>query len=234
MKYVGSKNRHSKEILQIILKNRKENQLYIEPFCGGCNIIDKVDNPRMANDSHFYLIEMWKALVNKNWEPPQSISEAEYKHIQYNFKLYPSELVGFVGFCCSYSGKWWGGYARGKNSKGLERNYCLESYKNIMKQVPRLKGVGFRHEDYLELNIPNDSLIYVDPPYFQTTKYKDFINYNEFWNWIRYISKHNDVYISEYNAPSDFICLWQKEVNNTLVKHTGSKKGIEKLFKYNG
>ena len=42
MKYMGSKNRIAKHILPIILKDRKENQYYVEPFVGGANMIDKV------------------------------------------------------------------------------------------------------------------------------------------------------------------------------------------------
>ena len=37
MKYMGSKSRIANEILPIILKNRKPNQYYVEPFCWGCN-----------------------------------------------------------------------------------------------------------------------------------------------------------------------------------------------------
>ena len=60
MKYMGSKTRIANEILPIILKNRKPYQYYVEPFCGGCNIIDKVDGNRIASDKNHYLIEMWK------------------------------------------------------------------------------------------------------------------------------------------------------------------------------
>ena len=42
MKFMGSKNRIAKEILLIILKDRKEGQFYIEPFCGGLGTMDKV------------------------------------------------------------------------------------------------------------------------------------------------------------------------------------------------
>lgn len=38
---MGSKRRIAKDILPIILENRKENQFYVEPFVGGCNLIDK-------------------------------------------------------------------------------------------------------------------------------------------------------------------------------------------------
>lgn len=62
MQYLGSKNRIAKHILPIILKDRKVDQWYVEPFVGGCNIIDKVKGFRLGNDSHYYLIELWKAL----------------------------------------------------------------------------------------------------------------------------------------------------------------------------
>ena len=59
MKYIGSKNRHAKELLPIILKNRRDDQWYVEPFVGGFNMIDKVSGLRLANDSHSYLIELF-------------------------------------------------------------------------------------------------------------------------------------------------------------------------------
>jgi DNA adenine methylase len=38
------------------------------------------------------------------------------------------------------------------------------------------------------------------------------------------------VFVSEYNAPKDFKCVWEKEMVSSLTKDTGSKKAIEKLF----
>lgn len=34
----------------------------------------------------------------------------------------------------------------------------------------------------------------------------------------------------EQSAVDDIESIWQKTVNNTLTKNTGSKKGIERLF----
>ena len=44
MKYVGSKNKLAKYIVPILQKIIDSNgiQKYIEPFCGGCNVIDKI------------------------------------------------------------------------------------------------------------------------------------------------------------------------------------------------
>ena len=46
MKYMGSKARHAKELLPIILANRTEGQWYVEPFVGGANMIAKVEGLR--------------------------------------------------------------------------------------------------------------------------------------------------------------------------------------------
>jgi len=227
---MGSKNRHAKELLPIILNNRKPEQWYVEPFVGGFNIIDKVDGNRIANDSAYYLIELFKA-IQKGWQPPDSISEKEYQDIRDNSENLEPWLVGFVGFGCSYSGKWFGGYARGNADNGQSRNYCLESKKNILKQYQGLQGIKIYNVDYEYLDIPDNSIIYCDPPYANTTKYIGGFNYPRFWSWCEKMTKDgHSVFVSEYNAPDNWECVWSKEVHNTLVQDTGSKTGIEKLF----
>lgn len=76
MKYMGSKARFTKEILPIILKDRKPEQWYVEPFAGGMNAICEVKGNRIANDIHYYLIEMWRKLVG-GWIP-KKITKEEY------------------------------------------------------------------------------------------------------------------------------------------------------------
>jgi DNA adenine methylase len=77
MKYMGSKGRHAREILPLILRSRMDGQPYVEPFVGGFNVIDKVEGIRFGNDNHPYLISLFKAVQN-GWEPPTSVSEQEY------------------------------------------------------------------------------------------------------------------------------------------------------------
>lgn len=240
---MGSKNRHAKELLPIILKDRKPDQWYVEPFAGGCNMIDKVGGQRIANDQHFYLIEMFKALIN-GFELPDYVDEETYKNVRTNKEKYHPAFVGFVGFGCSYSGKWFGGFARNvsKSITDVEvlnkgrKNYCLESKRNILKQIPHLRDIIFYNmPDYWNLPIPDGSIVYCDPPYAGTTKYKDGgFNHEDFWQWCRLMTLvGHKVFISEYNAPEDFECVWHKVMNNTLTKDTGSKQGVEKLFIYN-
>ncbi len=105
---MGSKRRIAKDILPIILKDRKPDQYYVEPFVGGANTIDKVCGPRIGNDINPYLSAMWSELV-KGWCPPDFVSNDEYNDINHNKDKYPMELVGFVGIACSFGAKffWW-------------------------------------------------------------------------------------------------------------------------------
>jgi DNA adenine methylase len=230
MKYMGSKNRIAKEILPIMLKERKENQLWVEPFVGGGNLIDKVEGNRLGADTNRYVIEALIAIRDNISELPKNnleFTENDYKSLRdsdtYKFK-------GYAGFAMSYGGKWLGGWCRDGLNK---RDYVNESYKNALTQSPKLFGVELVNQSYLHLQIPSNSLIYCDPPYIGTTKYNEEFNHSEFWEWCRKMVKGgHTVFVSEYEAPSDWVCVWEKEIVSSLTKNTGSKTGLERLFKH--
>lgn len=244
MKYMGSKNRIAKYILPIILKDRKENQYYIEPFVGGANMIDKVDGLRIANDINPYLISLlYNASCGKKYI--EDISKETYSRARtdYNNKTnnyFNDFQLGWIGFMASANGRFFeGGYSgTSKTKTGSIRNYIRESIDNFYKQLPKLKGIEFKCRDYRGLKIPKNSIIYCDIPYKNTKQYylsKDF-NYDKFWQWCRdkTIEGHQ-VFISEYNAPIDFKCIWQQEVKSSLSANGisgGSKISTEKLFTY--
>jgi DNA adenine methylase len=240
MKYMGSKNRHAKYILPLIHKAIHETkaEAYVEPFVGGGNLIDKVNTsvPKIANDSHYYLIEMWKALKG-GWVPPELVTEDMYDNIRINKDQYDPGLVGYVGFSLSFGGKWFGGYRRDvAGTKGDVNNMKLQSrraYESIIDQSEKLKSVSFFNISYIDLDIPENSVIYCDPPYAETTGYKDKFDHKTFWEWADIMVEiGNTVFVSEYTAPEHWECIWQKEVTSSLTKDTGSKKAIEKLFTY--
>lgn len=228
MQYLGSKNKIAKQILPLILKDRQPNQYFIDIFCGGCNIIDKVDGPRFANDNNKYLIEMWRSL-QKGWIPPTFLDKDRYNDLRQHQDLYPPALVGFAGFLCSFGGKWFGGYAH--NSKG--DNYAERGSRCLVKQIKNLQDVIFFNCDYKEFYCPPNSIIYADPPYEGTTKYKDKFNHKEFWDWCRKKnSQGHKIFISEYNAPDDFKCIMEIPVKTVLDRNSQDKKyqRIERLF----
>lgn len=133
------------------------------------------------------------------------------------------------GFCASYNAKWFGGYAGTVKTKiNTYRNYYDEAVRNVLKQRHYLKGVRFICSDYRRLHVKN-ALIYCDPPYQGTTGYKDSFDHKAYWDWVRKMSKDNIVLCSEYSAPDDFKCIWQKQLVISLDKSSRSK-AVEKLF----
>jgi len=236
MVYMGSKNKLAKELLPIILKDKDKFDYYVEPFVGGMNMIDKVIGiKRIGADNNKYLIAMWKAL-QQGWQPPKEITKEFYDDVRNCYKSncdkYTDAMIGWVGFNMSYRGKFFGGFRKTTKSKdGKIRNYMLEAYNNIMKQLPKILDVELYCCSYDELVIPEYSIIYCDPPYRDTTGYLSDFDYEKFYNWcIDKQKEGHQVFISEYYMPEDkFECIWQKEVKVTL-ETTNTHNRIEKLF----
>jgi len=230
---MGSKDKYAKYLLPYILQERTKNQWYVEPFAGGCNMIDKVDGNRIANDANHYVIALFNHL---QWGGilPEYTTKEQYKHVLDNKDMYPSWMVGYVGICCSYSGKWFGGFAGKTVTRNGIRNYQEEANRNLLKQAIKIKDIIFKSQEYFDLKIPENSVIYCDPPYEGTTKYFTSFNHGFFWDWCRQQNKNgHKVFVSEYNAPPDFKLLLSIEAKSSLSANGvigGSKKSIEKLF----
>lgn len=234
MKYMGSKARHAKELLPIILKDRKPGQWYVEPFVGGANMIDKVDGPRIGNDLHQHLIAMWQA-VSEGWLPPRFVSEDDYQRAKEAAKI--NAETGYIGFALSFGGSWFSSYRHDRrDQKGDIENMETQSrraYESMLKQAKALAGVAFTCQPYQVIDVPPNSIIYCDPPYAGTAKYKTGeFNHDVFWQWCRdKVFDGHRVFVSEYNAPNDWICVWEKIVTSSLASNgQEKKKETEKLF----
>jgi DNA adenine methylase len=248
MKYMGGKHRHAKQIIAAIMKDldgkidfTKKN-IWIEPFVGGANVIDKVDPnifmTRFGFDINGYVMTMFRSLANGSWVPPTNLSEEQYYELKEKYQNgsdHYSSLaadIAFAAVACSYGGKWWGGYARGNTNKGTPRNYAREAHDHLMKQKEKLTDTFFLLADYKDVDIISgmdyNYVIYCDPPYRDTTKYdfsKNF-DHDDFWKWCdQMVTCGHTVYVSEYDAPEGWTCIWSKEnVNSSLTKNTGVKK----------
>lgn len=230
---MGSKARHAKHILPLILKDSSPDQWYVEPFVEGCNVIDKVHSEkRLGADFNEYLIIMWQAVAD-GWEPPKLVTEDYYNELKVTKPKIPE--TGYAGFALSFAGKFFGGYRRDKaGTKGDMDNMRLQSkrsYESMMKQAESLKGVKFVHSTYDALDIPPKSIIYCDPPYADTTKYATGnFDHDAFWKWCDdMVNEGHDVFVSEYSAPIHWQRIWSREISNSLDV-TKSATGIESLF----
>lgn len=241
MVYMGSKSKYSKYIVPILQQAIDDNNVstYIECFCGGCNIIDKINcENRYAYDRSDTLIALLKAAQSGM----ENVLQDGNRELWDKGKAYvkdgvmPEDMslaeIGAMEFFASFCN---GGFPRGYAKNTDTRNYFQEARRNLEAQAPSLQGIVFRCQNYDDLTTPVKAVIYLDPPY-QNTKIYGYANqekmdYDHFWNWVRELSKDNYVFVSEQSAPDDFEVIWEQEVTRTTNKENNFK-AVEKLFRW--
>jgi DNA adenine methylase len=223
MQYVGGKCRIRKE-LATYLESVRNGRIFVEPFVGGANITAEMSGNRIASDLCQDIVMLWSAAAD-GWWPPISVSEAEYKAAK---NEPPSAYRAFVGFGCSFGGKFFGGYARNKRGDDFVKN----ARNSVLRKAKRLRGVSFFCCSYDSLS-PVDSLVYCDPPYANTTQGYASVKFDSknFWLTMRKWSEQgNTVLVSEYNAPDFAREVWRKETKIEMRSKNGRERRIEKLF----
>jgi len=224
MKYMGGKYFLAKDIVSIMNKYVSVNDVdgYLEPFCGAMSVLMKMNKTYkcIASDYHPDLIELWKAIQSNTFIPPTEMTEEIYHDIKQLPS--PNALKAFVGFGCSFGGKYFAGYAD-KYKNGKNENYLQEITNSINKKKNKLSNIEFYSCSY-DTWKPTNKLIYCDPPY-QITKFPikyrtdtvkyDIFDNKHFWDVMREWSKNNYVFISETSAPDDFIKVWSKPTHRS-------------------
>lgn len=144
MRYQGGKSRIAQPIAKIITTVAGGGRCFVSLFCGSCAVESKVQGftRKILNDRHQYLIALLRG-VQSGYELPESITAEQYQYIREHKDEDPA-LAGFVGFGCSFGGKWFGGYAR--NATGT--NYALQSKRSLLKDMATLQDASFVCNDY--------------------------------------------------------------------------------------
>lgn len=104
-------------------------------------------------------------------------------------------------------------------------------------RLQRLSGldlykVEFSQMNYADYEHEDGDVVYCDPPYANTDGDYDgkVFDTDAFWEWVR--TRDYPVYVSEYNAPEDFVSIWSKK-RGGLQNGQGNGKTmthIEHLF----
>lgn len=243
--YHGGKSRHGKCIAEIINKIYDKYtgniQGYIVPFCGMCGVYRHITDllPKsfkyIASDNHKSLILMWKELQD-GWKPPKDCSIAKYNKLKKDHN--PSAERGYIGFTFGFAGQFFcGSHVRTYGNKHADNS---EKISNIA--IQQLDSVKFYNRDYTFYDTDKfkNYIFYCDPPYSNKLTCRYYGDDNKlqsfdsekFWNWCRKMSKYNIVIISEYNAPSDFIPIYEFD-SKRCINNKIQKPEIEKLYIYN-
>ena len=220
MIYQGSKARLVKYIVPILQNCIDERQVetYIEPFVGGANVIDHIKcKSRIGTDNNKELIGLLKYMQNNPKLDifPDNCTFEHYADVRENRKYhtgkYSEVYTAGIGYFASYGGRYFdGGYGRDKTGK---RNIYAERLSYAREQAPLLRDITFSCEDYSHFIGVENAVFYLDPPYRNTKVYnsKAGFNYEEFYDFVRELAKHNYVFISEYSMPKDFKSIWKME-----------------------
>jgi site-specific DNA-adenine methylase len=121
-----------------------------------------------------------------------------------------------------------------QNLQQLERLERLEQLEQLERLEQLESNIKFYSKNYWEIEIENDSIIYCDPPYINTTKYlNNNFDFNKFDDWVRDMAnKGIRVYISEYTNHNN---EWREigSINKrSLMDNSAPTKTIkqEKIF----
>jgi DNA adenine methylase len=204
--YLGGKTRLAKRIVDTLPIDAVDD--IWEPFMGGGSITGELSKRLrhgqrlFASDAFVPLIAMWTAAVG-GFDFPECVTEVEYREARLLPDTHP--LKAFIGFGCSFGGRYYEGYARNSHS-----NYCSLSKKHNAKTIgsfARSNGsVSVRLRDFLQVApcaTERKLLIYCDPPYAGTTRYSTgTFDHDRFWSLCReWRRKGALVYVSEFSAP---------------------------------
>ena len=117
----------------------------------------------------------------------------------------------------------------------LKRLQSLERLKRLqsLQRMKRLGGLQTFSGDYQAVKIPENSVVYCDPPYgnceetmYRRTYCKGF-DFSRFFDWLRKVDF--PVFVSEYAMPEDFVAVWQKTKRCAFSAHK-AKHAVERVF----
>ena len=97
----------------------------------------------------------------------------------------------------------------------LQTQNKLEKCKSLFNNIKNVSNVTLNYTNlsYEQIPIEENSVIYCDPPYINTSGYLDDFNHEKFYEWLRKCrEKNQQVFISEYQMPNDFYEIFNKNM----------------------
>lgn len=229
MSYLGGKANCAEHILELLNDEAYDGLDYLEPFVGYAHILRRVERKRSyaACDANPLLIRLLRAVQRDERLP--TVSRAEYGRLREQTGVTLRRAV--AAFTYSFNGKEWGGYTGPYVTNGQHRHPTAERrrYYARLADAPAFADATLRCCSYAALR-PHHKLIYCDPPYRGTEGYGDLaFDHDHFWATMRKWAKNNIVFVSEYAAPADFVCVAQQTKAGTFAGGTRDHR-VERVF----
>jgi DNA adenine methylase len=218
MKYLGGKTFIREWIRDVILSRISDPlQLrYIEPFVGSAavwTIMACLFKEAVGFDGHKDLVLFLNA-VRSGWKPPADITFKEYEKLR---SAPPSPLRGYVGFMCSFGGKFFHGFYKNawctdEDERMIQNLRTIDRLERDLSLCPPLKCL-----DFSDVKAGKGDVVYCDPPYVNTEKYSLPFDTYLFWkkakDWVRNGAL---VFVSEAVAPDDW-CIAAERTRKAIL-----------------
>lgn len=147
-------------------------------------------------------------------------------------------MKAFAGFGCSFGGKWFGGYARSKDPAGRSvRGYATQARNVVLEQVRAItsRGCAIERVDFLAVEpAPTGAVLYLDPPYSDTTGYgaTGVFDHARFYARVAAWSRYTDVFVSEYAMPTRAAPLLEFSHDMSVAGGVQKNARTERLYHF--
>lgn len=234
MGYCGGKRRGAEFILERLNAPEFDGMDYLEPFVGYAHILRRVVNKSSygASDANPLVAELMRGIQ-------RGMSFPEVSKEEYHAMMRDDGAVSFrravACFAYSYNGHAWRGYIGGKRYGAKQRCYVSEHrrYYELLAQSASFQASEISCRDYATLR-PEGKLIYCDPPYAACSARSGYVTGSfdsaAFWQTVREWSKKNVVFVSEYAAPADFVCVASSRKRVLMNQKDRTNYKTERLF----
>lgn len=127
-----------------------------------------------------------------------------------------------------------------KDAKGLQRLHSLQSLESLerlqnLQNLQSLERLRVTSLSYADIYIPDDAVVYCDPPYHASDKrlYEGTaaaFDRGAFYDWCVRVSKTNPIFISEYSIEDDRFEVVAEKQKITTMSQVKSFNVTERLY----
>lgn len=252
MPYPGGKAR-ARYVVDVLNHPVFDNFVYIEPFVGYASILHKIERKKVhvASDMNENVINVFRHLQRYKSYPiiTKAIFDSARQDYLRNGGVSSTSISAFCSLS-TFNGIHWrhatySGIHVSKDGKIFNYEQARHNYYNRLIDNATFQSTTFSTRSYDTYDLTqwtrvSPTLIYADPPYLHSRN-KEFYGMNEdfdhahFWETMRSWSCQPNVivFISELQAPEDFVRVACKQITVTMTRKKGvAPTMIDSIFMY--
>lgn len=262
LRYPGGKGKLAPFIKEVYRSNRLNDGTYVEPYAGGAAValtllLEGYARNIVINDIDKSIYSFWYTIINHTGEFIERIHDTEVtmsewhkqKQVQSNIENFSILDIAFSTFFLNRtnrSGILQGGVIGGQNQNGpykIDARYNKSNLIERIKLISQYKNrISVFNLDALDLitnlqsKLPQKSLIYFDPPYYNKGDllYKNFYTHQDHVTVASVVKSLQQPWLVTYDSTEEIIDIYKNEnAENFSICYSAHKtrnRGSEIMF----